>query len=102
MLGACGIEPAREEPAPTQPATASAGSERRIVPQPVISRQLANPFLAPDFSAVPQSTSRPRRLASWELLGPLLRSFERARGGGPAFMAPPAPPETFTPAGPGL
>jgi hypothetical protein len=30
----------------------------------VISRQLANPFLAPDFSAVPQRTSRPRRLAA--------------------------------------
>src|SRR5260370_25793172 len=102
MLGACGIEPAREEPAPTQPATASAGSERRIVPQPVISRQLANPFLAPDFSTVPQSTSRPRRLASWELLGPLLSSFERAGGGPPAGQGLPAPAERFTPAGPEL
>ena len=39
--------------------------ERRVVPQSVISRQLANPFLVPDFSAVPQRTSRPRRLAGW-------------------------------------
>ena len=53
------------------------------MPQPVISRQLANPFLAPDFSAVPQSTPRPRRLAGWELLGPLLSSLERAGGGAP-------------------
>src|SRR6266536_3277962 len=61
MLRDFGIEPAREEFAPTETAAASAGSERRIVPQPVISRQLANPFLAPGFSAVPQRTSRPRR-----------------------------------------
>src|SRR5258706_1383332 len=94
-----GSEPEREELGPTPTATASAGSERRIVPQPVISRQLANPFLAPDFSTVPQSTSRPRRLASWELLGPLLSSFERAGGGAPACMALPAPTERFTPAG---
>ncbi len=99
MLRDFGIEPAREELARTETATASAGSERRIVPQPVISRQLANPFLAPDFSAVPQSTSRPRRLAGWELLGPLLSSFERAGGEAPACMALPAPTQRFTPAG---
>ena len=67
-----GIDPAREEVAPAETATVSAGSERRVVPLSVISRQLANPFLAPGFSAVPQLTSRPRRLADWELLGPLL------------------------------
>jgi len=69
------------------------------VPQSVVSRQLANPFLAPDFSAVPQRTSRPRRLAGWELLGPLLSSFERAGGGAPACMALPTPTARFTPAG---
>src|SRR5690242_578110 len=99
MLRDLGIEPVSEEIAPTQTAMASAGSERRVVPQPVVSRQLANPFLAPDFSAVPQSTSRPRRLASWELLGPLLSSFGRAGGGAPACMALPAPMARFTPAG---
>src|ERR1700734_1225873 len=99
MLRDLGIEPAPEEIAPTETATASVGSERRVVPQSVISRQLANPFLAPDFSAVPQLTSRPRRLAGWELLGPLLSSFERAGGGTPACMALPAPTERFTPAG---
>jgi hypothetical protein len=99
MLRDLGIEAAPEEIAPTQTATASAGSERRVVPQSVISRQLANPFLVPDFSAVPQLTSRPRRLAGWELLGPLLSSFERAGGGAPACMALPAPTARFTPAG---
>ena len=37
-------------------------TERRVVPQSVVSRQLANPFLAPDFSAAaPPSVRR----ASW-------------------------------------
>jgi len=94
-----GIEPAPEEIAPAQTATDPADSERRVVPQSVISRQLANPFLAPDFSAVPPRTSRPRRLASWELLSPLLDSFEQAGGGAPACMALPAPTARFTPAG---
>src|SRR5205085_6406082 len=79
--------------------SASVGTERQVVPQSVVSRQLANPFLAPDFSAAPQVTSRPRRLASWELLGPLLNSFERAGGGAPACMTLPAPTSRFTPAG---
>jgi superfamily II DNA or RNA helicase len=103
MLRDFGIEPAaeelaREEVAPAQSATASAGS-KRVVPQSVVSRQLASPFLAPDFSAVPQRTSGPRRLAGWELLGPLLNSFERADGGAPACMVLPAPTARFTPAG---
>jgi SNF2-related domain/Helicase conserved C-terminal domain len=94
-----GIEPAPEEIAPAQAATALASPERRVVPQSVISRQLANPFLAPDFSTAPQPASRPRRLASWELLNPLLSSFERAGAGAPSCMALPAPTARFTPAG---
>ena len=99
MLRELGIEPAPEEITPTETATAPAGTERRVVPQSVVSRQLANPFLAPDFSTAPQLSSRPRRLASWELLGPLLSSFEHAGGGAPACMALPAPTARFTPAG---
>jgi hypothetical protein len=99
MLRDLGIEPAPDEIAQEETAPPPAGTERRVVPQSVISRQLANPFLAPDFSAVPQRTPRPRRLAGWELLGPLLSSFERAGGGAPACMALPAPTVRFTPAG---
>ncbi len=99
MVRDLGIEPAPEEIAPAETPTAPAGPELRVVPQSVISRQLANPFLAPDLSAVPQRTSRPRRLDGWELLGPLLSSFERAGGGTPACMALPAPTARFTPAG---
>ncbi|MGB6453094.1 MAG: hypothetical protein WBH47_01270, partial [Streptosporangiaceae bacterium] len=99
MLQDLGIAPAPEEIAAAETATAAAGPERRVVPQSVISRQLSNPFLAPDFSSVPQLTSRPRRLAGWELLGPLLSSFERAGGDTPACMALPGPTARFTPAG---
>jgi hypothetical protein len=98
LLREIGIEPAPEQVAPT-PATTVPGVDRRVVPQSVISRQLANPFLAPDFSAVAQRMSRPRRLAGWELLNPLLSSFERAGAGEPACMALPAPTKRFTPMG---
>src|SRR5580704_8418246 len=94
-----GIELAPEEITLAETATAPAGPERRVAPQSVISRQLANPFLAPDFSAVPQRISRPRRLADWELLGPLLNSFEQASDGAPACMELPGPTARFTPAG---
>ena len=91
MLRAVGITPAPDQVAPAESAPAPAGTERRVVPQSVISRQLANPFLAPDFSPARPSTVGSRRLAGWELLNPLLRSFERAEGGAPACMALPAP-----------
>jgi hypothetical protein len=99
MLRDLGIDPAPEQISPTETAAVSAGLERQVVPQSVISRRLANPFLAPGLSAVPQLASRPRRLADWELLGPLLSSFERAGRGAPACMALPAPTARFTPAG---
>ena len=73
--------------------------ERRVVPQSVISRQLANPFLAPDFAAAEQSKPRARRLANWELIGPLLRSFEYAGSGAPAGMALPEPTSLAAPGG---
>ena len=91
MLRSAGIEPAPEETAPPEPAAAPAGSERRVVPRSVVSRQLTTQFLAPDFSAARPNTIRPRRLAGWELLNPLLRSFERAASGAPASMDLPAP-----------
>ena len=98
MVRDLGIEPAPEEIAPMETATGPARMEPKVVPQSVISRQLANPFLAPDLSAVPQRTSRQRRLDGWELLGPLFNSFEHAGAGAPACMALPAPTARFTPA----
>jgi hypothetical protein len=98
MLRAVGIESTPDEVTPTEPA-AAATTERRVVPQSVLSRQLANPFLAPDFAAARQTTARPQRLAGWELLGPLLSSFERAGGGASACMALPAPSSLRAPGG---
>jgi SNF2 family DNA or RNA helicase len=57
----------------------------------VVSAQLANPFLAPDFSGVEQRRHRERRLAGWELIEPLLNSFENASPGAPSCMALPGP-----------
>ena len=56
-----------------------------MVPQSVVQRQLSNPFLVPDFSAADERRPKARRLATWELLGPLFRSFEY--GGGAALHA---------------
>ena len=99
MLRDAGIEAPPDEVAPTEPAAASATTDRRVVPQAVVSRQLANPFLAPDFESARQTTIRPRRLAGWELLGPLFSSFERAGGGASACMALPAPTSLRAPGG---
>jgi SNF2-related domain/Helicase conserved C-terminal domain len=95
MLREVGIEPAPVETAAVEPAVetaaASAASSRRVVPQSVVFRKLANPFLAPDFSSARPSAAVARRLAGWELLTPLLTSFERAESGASACMALPAP-----------
>ncbi len=88
MLAAAGVEPpVDDEPAPES--LAPAKPDRQVVPQSVISRKLANPFLAPDFSAVERREPRARRLDGWELIGPLLRSFEY--GGAASSMALPEP-----------
>ena len=98
MQRAAGVEPAPEETAPAGSADTSLGTERGVVPQSVISRQLANPFLAPDFSSISPRTTSPRRLAGWELLNPLLRSFERAESGATSCMALPEPRRISVPA----
>jgi len=85
-----GMEVPDIEAVPDQAAAAPAKAERQVVPRSVISRQLANPFLEPDFSA-PPPPPRARLLATWELLGPLLRAFERASGGARSCMALPEP-----------
>ena len=87
LLRTAGIESEPEE-VPVQPAAAASPG---VVPRSVVSRQLANPFLAPDFAAARPSSTRATRLTTWELLGPLLSSFERAGAGAPACMALPAP-----------
>ena len=99
MLRAAGVETDADEVTRPVPET-STTTERRVVPQSVISRQLANPFLTPDFSAAEQpAEAPPRRLASWELLGPLFRSFEVAAGGVTSCMDLPDPSARRLPGG---
>ncbi len=90
MLAAAGIEAEPEPETPSEPVgtSASPGAERQVVPQSVVARRLANPFLVPDFSGAARPV-RPRRLAGWELIGPLLTSFEYAANGASACMTLP-------------
>ncbi|WP_129785295.1 DEAD/DEAH box helicase [Promicromonospora panici] len=91
VMRAGGLEPP-EEPPPAAPPAPAPGAEKRVVPRSVISRQMANPFLAPDFAAAAERvTPQVRRLAGWELLEPLFRSFEHAGPGAPACMPLPEP-----------
>ncbi len=94
MLVAAGRTPAEDEVPVAAPTAAVTAPKRRVVPPSVVSRQLANPFLAPDYDAAAarpaqKSVARPRRLVNWELIGPLLSSFENATDGTTASMALP-------------
>jgi len=87
---AAGLQTAEPEPDEADVPVAT----KKVVPRAVISRQLANPFMPPTFTegvAMPQQ----RRLDGWELIGPLLSSFERAAPGAPACMALPEPTSLF-------
>jgi hypothetical protein len=96
MMRAAGLEVEPEE-VEAEPVAAASQPERRAVPQSVVARQLANPFLAPDFSAVPVRKPTTGRLASWELLGPLFRAFEY--GGDSSCMPLPEPASVLRGAG---
>ena len=86
MMRAGGLEPPEEVVAP-EPVAPTPGTDNRVVPISVLQRQRSNPFLAPDFeAAAARVATRPRRLANWELLEPLFRSFEVAATGAPACM----------------
>jgi len=87
MLVRAGIDPPPDEPVATDPGAGVA--ERQVVPPSVMSRRLANPFLAPDFSVAEARRPATGHLATWELLGPLFRSF--AEGGESACMVLPEP-----------
>ena len=102
LMRAGGLEPP-DEPEPSAPASSAVpmlGAENQVVPQSVLSRQMANPFLAPDFAAAAERmATRARRLAGWELLEPLFRSFEYAATGAPACMPLPAVRSVSVPRG---
>jgi hypothetical protein len=89
LLDSAGVEPAPDEVTIIGPKASSVTTERRVVPQSVVSRQLANPFLAPDFASAEPRARRSGHLAGWELIGPLLTAFERAAAGAPACKSLP-------------
>jgi len=93
LLRAADVEPEPEPvvTAPRTPVSTPAVEAKHVTPRSVVSRQLANPFLAPDFSAASPDPAPTRRLGGWELIGPLLDSFERAEAGAPACMQLPQP-----------
>ncbi|OLM14232.1 putative helicase regulator [Pseudonocardia sp. Ae505_Ps2] len=99
MLRSAGIEVDEPEPEPEPVDVPQVPAKPQVVPRSVVARQMANPFLAPDFSAAPPSGPRPTPLTGWELLGPLLRSFERAGAGAPACMELPEPSTRPIPGG---
>ena len=86
------------EPEPERPSSSALRPDRQVVPQSVTRAQLANPFMVPDFSAVP-TRARERRLAGWELIGPLLNSFEHPAPGVRSCMDLPDARHTMLPPG---
>jgi len=79
-------------PVRTTQVVPAALAEKQVTPPSVESRQLANPFLAPDLTPRPNSVPR-RRLDGWELMGPLYKAFESGAGGSAASMELPPLPE---------
>jgi len=87
MLLEAGAELSPEDLVVVTEAPAPREEEKQVVPQSVRQYQMANPFLAPDFSAVAAAQAPTAgRLANWELIEPLFRSFEVGAGGGAASM----------------
>ena len=99
MQIAGGLTPDPEVERP-RPAATAVRSERQVVPRSVVAAQLANPFLAPDFTDAERRRSQQRRLAGWELIEPLLSSFEDAAPGAPSCMElPDRAPSVLLPPG---
>ena len=87
LLIAAGVELSPDELIiSTEAAPVSKQVERQVVPASVRQMQMSNPFLAPDFSALTEAPVIAKRLANWELIEPLFRSFEYGAGGGVASM----------------
>ena len=65
-------------------------AERQVEPEGIAQRKLASPFLAPNLTP-PSKPTPVVRLANWELLSPLLKSFEQGGGGSACMQLPDAP-----------
>ena len=98
MLEAAGVEVAPEAESASEPSSSTFDPERQVVPRSVQSYQLAHPFVTPDFSGAARPVHA-RRLAGWELIEPMLESFERAAGGAVSCMALPEVSSVRAPSG---
>jgi hypothetical protein len=86
-----------------EPDAVAPSAEKQVVPQSVRQAQMANPFLAPDLSAIQvKKAAQTNRLANWELLEPLFRAFEYGAGGGAATMDLPEAASLKIPGSPDL
>jgi SNF2 family DNA or RNA helicase len=85
-----GLAVAEADEEPEAP-PAVAERERQVIPKSALQRTLANPFLAPDFSAAQAPKPKPRLLIDWELIKPLLRSFEQSTADARSCMTLPPP-----------
>ncbi|MBC9928132.1 MULTISPECIES: DEAD/DEAH box helicase [unclassified Leucobacter] len=100
MLTSAGVELPVEETAPevVAPIVPPELAERQVEPAGIEARRRSNPFLEPHPAPAVLPTPVVR-LANWELLGPLLKSFEQ--GGAKACMTLPEPmlPDRLAPRG---
>nr|WP_237690263.1 DEAD/DEAH box helicase [Nocardioides panacisoli] len=96
-----GLKPTPEPQRQTTNGTDTPRPERRTPPPASVTRaQLANPFMVPDFSAAPaKKKSTDRRLMGWELIEPLLKSFENAEPGASSCLELPEPKPLLLPEG---
>jgi len=99
LLAAAGREPEAEVEKPEPTEAQAARTERQVVPTSVARAQLMTPFMVPDFSAAPPRAET-RRLIGWDLISPLLNSFEHPAPGVSSCMElPEARPVGVLPAG---
>lgn len=91
MMEQAGLEAPEETPTSVAAATVPAEFvERQVVPAGIAKRKLANPFQAPILET-PKQPQPVVHLANWELLNPLLKSFEQGSTTA-ATMQLPEPP----------
>ena len=98
MQIAGGLAPSADTEPPEPQAASVLRADKQVVPPSVLQAQLSNPFQVPDFSGVPERPEH-RRLVGWELIEPLLNSFEQAEPAAAACMDLPDPRNVQTRAG---
>ena len=98
LLIAAGVELSPDELViANEPKAVDKQVEKQVVPASVRQLQMANPFLAPDFTSVSSKPKADLLLTNWELIEPLFRSFEVGAGGGAATMDLPEAKSLHTP-----